>query len=209
MTEENPLEGSENQENLEIKAEEFQPSAESPYSEKAQAEIYRLNRENAARRIKAKELQQQLDEINAQASKQEDARMVEEGKLKEVLDKREKELESLRSVKSENEAYKAHFEKMLEDKLSTIDQQKADLITKSNMTLKEKVEMASMLSQESKALEQSNSPDSTRPGGEVPSEPIDLDQYTGPQGRSNLIRLQVSNPKKYQQVLELKKQKDQ
>lgn len=184
----------------------FKYKEDSNLPREAQAEIYRLHVENKDRRLKAKELQAQIDKLAAETSKKEEEKLKEEGKLKELLDLKEQELSELSKIKEENDNYRSHFEAKLEGMLNKLPQDQVELINESGMTLSKKLQLAEKLTENS--LSQSDSPDSTRPGGEVPETKINLEDYSGPEGRKALIHLQVTNPKLYSKIIALRDQQN-
>jgi hypothetical protein len=86
-------------------SDEFRPRKDSNLPEDIQREIFELHRENASRRRRSKELESELANINESLKKQDEDKLKEQGKLKEFLDKKEKELSELKNVKNENETY--------------------------------------------------------------------------------------------------------
>lgn len=169
-----------------------------------QKEIYKLHQENKERRLKAKELQEEIDKLSAQKKADEEAKLKEDGKLQELLDAKEKELEELKPLKEENEKNTEFFTTQLETALKKLPATQIDLINESEMPISKKLEWALKLGNES--LSHVDSPDSRRPGGDVPDPNINLDDYKGPEGRKKLLKLRDSNKRLYEQILELKNQ---
>jgi len=167
-----------------------------------QKEIYKLHQENKDRRLKSKEVEKERDELQKKIKDNEDAQLKADGKLQELLDSKEKELEELRPIKEENEKNNEFFTTQLETALKKLPTTQVNLINESEMTTSKKLEWALKLGNES--LSNVDSPDSKRPGGNAPMPDINLDDYRGPEGRIKLMKLRDVNPKLYEQILELK-----
>lgn len=71
------------------------------------------------------------------------------------------------------------------------------------MSLAKKLEWSARLLDEK--TNQTESPDSTRPGGKVPDPSINISDYEGKSGRARLINLSITNPSLYKKILETKK----
>nr|BDD44689.1 hypothetical protein 19 [Legionellales bacterium] len=169
-----------------------------------QKEIYRLHQENKTRRHKIKELEAETDKLKAEQKEREEAKLKEDGKLKELLEAKEKELEGLKGLKEENEQHKEFFTKQLETALDKLSETQKELINDSEMSIPKKLEWALKLAGEK--LSKIDSPDSRRPGGDAPEPDVDLEEYTGPEGRKKLLKLRDTNKDLYEKILELKNQ---
>jgi hypothetical protein len=185
---------------------DFKLKEDSPDSEEAQRKIYELHKENAARRFKEKELQKELDSINAKIKKQDEAKLKEDGKLKELLEAKEKELEDLKKVKEQNKKYEKSFQTQLEAVLKKLSESQQTIINESGWSLDKKLTVANQFVTESKP--QSVSVDAARPGGDGVIKNINLDDYKGKAGLEKLLRLRTSNPNLFKLVTELKKSKE-
>lgn len=161
-----------------------------------------LRRENAKRRIRNKELEKEINDIQSKIKKQEENKLKEDGKLKELLEAKEKELEEMQPLKDELEQYKLLLSEQLEAELKKLPAKQRDLITESTLSQVEKIKWAKTLSESVRT--QGDSPDSARPGGDVPLPDIKLSDYEGPEGRKKLIEIRNTKPKLYDEILKLK-----
>jgi hypothetical protein len=165
--------------------------------------VLRLRKENAERRTKNKELPSQIDDINAKISKEQEAKLVEDGKLKELLEKKEQELAELQGIKETNDEYEQTFKEQLEAAKKKLKPELVQLLNEeSGLTIAKKLKWANQLMKEN--LARTASPDSKRPGGDAVEEDIKLSEYSGTEGRKKLVALKSSNPTKYQLILDLK-----
>ncbi len=171
-----------------------------------QREIRKLKDENAQRRIKNTALEKAISEKEAIDKKAADQKLIDDGKLQEVIDSQGTELSSLKEVKEKNDTYEKYFSDQLEAQLKTLSETHVALINESNMTTSEKLKWAIKLSETGSV--DANSPDSTRPGGQVVNPDINLEDYQGNSGRKALIQLKNTNPKKYEMVLKLKQNQE-
>jgi hypothetical protein len=166
-------------------------------------EIIKLRRESAERRVKAKEIQTELESLKAEREAEKQRKMEEDGKLKELLDIKSKELEELQGVKKEKELYDSIFKEQLETAIGKLSTTQAELIAESGLSIGDKLKWANRLAQESTTKK--DSPDSTRPGGDGEIiKDINLDDYAGKEGRLRLAQLQTTNPKMFDLVVKMK-----
>ena len=173
--------------------------------EKSKKEIIKLRRESAEKRVKNKDLQAQLDALNLKNKQEEEKKMAEDGRLKELLTNKEAEIESLKIEAAEKKLYEQTFTEQLDTILKKLPTSQRELIHESKMSLAEKVKWATRF--ESEGV-QTPGPDSRRPGGEAVEKEIKLTDYVGLEGQKRLIALRDTNPKLYQRILELKNQTD-
>ena len=169
--------------------------------ETTRAEILKLRKESADKRVKNKELATQLEEIRVEQQKAKEAKLKEDGKLQELLTEKEQELESLLPLKEKVANYEKHLSEQLEAATAKLDDVQAEMIKESGWSIDKKLEYAIKLAGQVKPV---NSPDSKRPGGDMPANDINLDEYSGPQGRVKLVALKQTNPKLYEQVMGMK-----
>jgi len=181
---------------------EFRLRENSDIPEMAQKEIFELHRENSARRRKSKDLEQELNSIKDNLKKQDEDKLIEQGKLKELLDKKEMELADLKGVKAENDNYLKAFEKQYDTIKKGLTKEQIELLDESEWPLSKKLEWAERFSKQGKT--QSAAPDNARPGGTGEIKNIDIAEYSGPDGRVKLAKLRVTNPDKAKLIMELK-----
>jgi chromosome segregation ATPase len=186
----------------EVKEETKEHEGLTHLSEEDKNKILRLRRESADRRTQIKELKEELNTIKTKTQKQEEDKLIEDGKLKELLDEKQKQLDELSGIKDENDKLKTHFEKQLEAATNKLSKEQQELINDSGWDVAKKLEWALRFSD--KTLSKNDSPDAKRPGGEQP-ESVDLSEYKGPEGRKKLAMLKFTNPAKYKLVMDLRK----
>lgn len=170
-------------------------------SEQDKSKVLKLRKENAERRNENKELKKQLEEIQSTIQKQKEDKLIEDGKLQELLDEKSKELDSLKGVQEENATLKKHFEKQLEAATQKLSKEQQELIEDSGWDIAKKLDWALRFSDKNISLK--DSPDSKRPGDDT-TKTLDINEYRGPEGRKKLAALRRENPKKYELVMNLK-----
>jgi len=164
-------------------------------------EILSLRNEAKERRLKTKELQKQLDELNAASEKAKQDKLIEEGKIQELLDERTKEVESLKPLAEKISEYEKQFETQLEAEVSKLNPEQQELINESGLPLIKKLNLAKSLS---KQIEKpKDGPDSKRPGGDFNADDINLEDYKGKEGRIKLVKIKQDNPKKFEAIMTL------
>ena len=171
-------------------------------SDEDRNKVLSLRKEAADRRVKNKELTKELEAIKSKIQKAEEDKLIEDGKLKELLDEKQKQLDDLLSIKDENDKLKTHFEKQLEAAMKKIGKEQRELLDDSGWDVAKKLEWALRFSDNN--LSKNDSPDAARPGGEQVDKNIDLNEYKGPAGRRKLTALKTSDPKKYALIMNLK-----
>lgn len=163
-------------------------------------EILSLRNEAKDRRLKNKDLQKELEELKSIVNKAKEDKMIEEGKLQELLGEKEKELESLKPLAEKVAAYEKQFETQLDAVVSKLTPEQQELINDSGWSLDKKLTWATKLAEQIPLTP--NGPDSKRPGGDQTNiDDINLDDYRGPQGRKRLAMLKHTNPKQYDKIL--------
>ena len=172
-------------------------------SDKDKAEYLKLRDESAARRIKNRELNEELERLKSEISKQTEQKMLEDGKLKELLDTKQKELDELNPIREKFELYENYFTDQLEAILTTLTPGQRQLIDESGWDVAKKLSTAEMFRKE--IVNIADGIGSKRPGPDVDVKDIKLEDYQGVEGRAKLIRLKNDNPKLYEQILSLRK----
>jgi len=173
-------------------------------SEEAKSIVAELRKENAKRRVAAKEAAKENEELKARIKAEEESKMAADGKLQELLDSRTKELEELKPYKDKADANDKYFSEQLDVTLGKLKGSQADLIRESQMIPSDKLKWALKLVDETKSSK--DSPDSARPGGDAPEKEIDLKDYEGPEGRAKLLALKLTNPELMERILRAKNQ---
>lgn len=136
--------------------------------DKTQAEIRKLREENAARRIKAKELEDkvaELDRIKAEYDKEKQRKLEEDGKLKEIIELKDKELQNFQGTKEKMEKYEKYFSDRLEAEMKGLTETQIEELNSYNLSVEEKLKWINNRKAE-KGISV-NSPSSERPGGGV------------------------------------------
>jgi hypothetical protein len=164
-------------------------------------EILSLRNEAKERRLKSKELQKQLDEMKAVQDKANEQKLIDEGKIKELLEERTKELDSLKPLVEKVQTYEQQFETQLEAVVSKLSSEQQDLIKESGLPLTKKLNLANSLIKQVDV--KPNGPDSKRPGGEINVDDVNLDDYKGKEGRIKLSQIRQNNPKKFEAIMNM------
>lgn len=164
--------------------------------------ILRLRNESKEYRLAKKELAEKLAEKERQESERKQKELEEQGRYKELLEEKEKEIERLKNLESENSEYKETFTEQLDTALKKLNAEQQELIEDSGWSVNKKLKWALKMSDENKS--KTDSPGSQRPGGDKAPTNIDLSEYKGPSGRKKLAALRNTNPKLYQQILDLR-----
>jgi hypothetical protein len=171
--------------------------------EATKSEILSLRKEAKDRRLKYKELSAEFEKMKDENAKSKEAKLIEEGKIQELLEERTKELEELKPLRDKLNTYETQFEAQLEAIVSKLSKDQQELISESGWDIAKKLTWANKLAEQAKVV--SNGPDSKRPGGDINADDVNLDDYTGPQGRIKLAKLKLENPKKWETVMSLRK----
>jgi chromosome segregation ATPase len=202
IAEANVKEGVTPQGAVEPKTPEIEHPGIAHLSAEDQAEILNLRKEAADRRVKAKEVQSELESLKADIAAQKEAKLKEEGKLQELLDTKEKELAELSPLKDKVVNYEKYFQEQLEVAMESLTDTQKEFIEDSNMEVEKKLKWALKLKDE--GVTPAAPPDSVRPGGKAPTEKIDINEYKGPEGRTKLVELKRTNPIMYEAVIKEK-----
>lgn len=165
--------------------------------------IIALRKENAEKRVKAKEVQSELENLRADLKRREEEEMRQQGKLQELLEAKESELKELSPLKEEVESYKKYFQEQLDAEMDKLTDDQKELIEDTNMDIQKKLKWARKLN-ESGLSQVEKPPDSVRPGGKAPSQKVDIAEYLGPEGQRKLVELQKSNPILFEAVIKEK-----
>jgi len=195
---------------VEVKTETKQPEIEpennhpglSHLNEEDRKEILALRKEAADRRVKAKEIEQELNKMKREQQKREEERLIEEGKIKELLDVKEKEIETLVPLREKVSNYEQYFQDQLEIAMGKLTETQKEFINDSDMTIEKKLKWAIKFSSE--GLAPAAPPDSVRPGGKAPTEKINISEYLGPVGRIKLVELKKTNPNLFDAIVKEK-----
>ena len=110
--------------------------------------IERLRDENKTTRLKAAEYEKKLADEAAARKVEEEKKLVDDGKLKELLTVKEKEIAALKAIEEKNKSYEGFFSKQLEEKLKTLSETQREMITDSGQDLAKKLEWADKLNAE-------------------------------------------------------------
>lgn len=164
--------------------------------------ILQLRDEAAKKRLKAKEAMTELEKLKAEKKASEEQKMIEDGKLKELLEARESELKELTPLKDKVSSYEAFFESELEQNLKELPEAQAELINATKMDVAKKLEWAKKLQKEVNGLKPTI--DSVRPGGKAPEDKIDMSEYIGLEGQRKLVNLSKTNRPLYDAIIKEK-----
>ena len=164
--------------------------------------IRELRDENAKRRVNSKEVDTELArlrELEQQVKEQTTKKLEEEGKFKELLLEREKELEALKPLKELTEKYESSFKAQFEEELKGLSETMTEMINKAGGNYAEKLDFAKKLKSEMGV--KSNSPGAEAPGT----------SYTGGDSKALLesIRTEKDMVKKSEMIYELKSKNPQ
>lgn len=166
-----------------VKAEPETKETESKHSVdpvELQKKIEELLNENASRRIKNKELNDQLGEfatLKEQIEANKKKELEEQGKYKELLEDRETKLKEMLPLADKVKKYEEVLSKDLEKEIETLPETLKKMISESGKDKAEQLEMARSLRAE---LGQStSSPGTERPGGDVATQDVQslVDKY--------------------------------
>lgn len=136
--------------------------------EETDAYINKIQDENAKHRIKSKELDDQLkagNEAKEALKKIEETKLAEEGKYKELLEAKDKELDEYKVDKSLLDKYEAVFKIDLENELKGLGESTVKMITDSGKPIADQLEMAREIRKENGL--NTNSPASAKAGGSL------------------------------------------
>jgi hypothetical protein len=172
-------------------------------SEEDRSAILALREEAAERRIKAKSAMAELEKLKTEKQEMEEAKMKEQGMLKELLEKKENELKSYSSIKDEHTAMRDYFNSKLEEKIKELPEVQRELIMSNDkMNVAQKLDWTEKLLKEVNGLKPI--PESVRPGGKAPDEKINMEDYSGPEGRRKLVNLSKTNPVLFEAIVKQK-----
>ena len=152
-----------------------------------------------------KSLKKRFDELEAERKKNEDAKLLEEGKYKDLLESKEKELTELQGAAEERDGYREFFEKKLESTLEGLTDLQKKAVNGFNGTISEKLEMAEEF-KGTVSTPSASSPGSSRPSANNDYN-FDISEYLGPDGAQKRYRLKFTDEKKYQKVMEAYKRR--
>lgn len=144
----------------------------------AQEEIVKLRNESAKFRTRSNENTeklQKLEEMEKNFKEEKEKKMQEEGKLKELLGEKNKEIETLKPEAEKSKGYAEFFTEMLDNELKGLDEKYIKLIQSANVDIKEKYEMAKQFRID--INKRGESPASNPPGGEFTMNESLVDQY--------------------------------
>jgi chromosome segregation ATPase len=145
-----------------------------------QAKIEELLNENASRRVKNKELNEELGDLRKlreELEARKTAEMAEQGKYKELLEEREKKLAELSPLPEKVTKYEQVFKGQLEAEIKDLPETLSKLILDSGKDVAEQLEMARSLKAE--LGKSTSSPGAERPGGDVMTQDVSqlVDKY--------------------------------
>lgn len=150
-----------------------------------------------------KELKEKLRLFEADKKAAEEAKLQEEGKYKELLEAKEKELAELQSATEERDSYRAYFEAKLEKAKEGLTDLQIKAVDGFNGSLSDKVAMA----EEFKGTTErpTSSPGASRPGSTSPNQEFDVKDYMGKEGILKLNKLYHDNKELYDAVIDAKR----
>lgn len=148
-----------------------------------------------------KGLKNELSEFKTAQEKAREQKLVEDGKYKELLEEKEKQLSDLMGVKERADKYDAYFQSKLEKAKEGLSDVQAKLVEGFNGSLEEKLQMAEEL--QSSIPQRTSSPGAARPGSND-SPRFDLKDYTGADGNAKLTKLYYENRDLYNEVIKAK-----
>ncbi len=124
----------------EIKTEEIKKGIDR-FSEESQTYIKELREESKTARLKLKE----IEDKNADAVK---LKLVEDGKLQELIEAQNTELETYKGIKETNDKNNEYFNKILETEVDGLSESIKEMILSSDKLTVEKIEMAKKIKSE-------------------------------------------------------------
>jgi len=148
-----------------------------------------------------KAAQRKLAEFERKEKEREEALLQEQGKFKELLEERQKELDSLKPGAERWTKYEERITSKIETIRKGLPETKAKWLDKFQGDIVDKLDMAEEL-----AAEATTKPPiaSDRPGGKGAENSFDLSEYKGPEGRTKLLKLSKENPAKYKEIVAAK-----
>lgn len=170
--------------------------------EETQKEIKNLREENAKRRVGNKEEKDELirlRELETNVKEQKEKKLEEEGKIKELLEIKDKELEALKPIKDLNIKYEETFKKQLEEELKGLSDNMVAMVNGAGQNYAEKLAYAKTVKSEMSVSKNS-------PGFEAPGT-----SYTGGDHKIaiNEIRNEKDMIKKAEMLFQLKNKNKQ
>jgi hypothetical protein len=190
------------EENVESTPAEDKHAGLAHLSEEDREAIIALRRENAEKRIKAKEAMTELEALKAEKKALEEAKLLEDGKLKELLESKESELKELSPLKEKVTSYEAYFQGQLEEHLKELPETQRALIESSGFDVAKKLEWCQKLQKEVNGLKPTI--DGARPNGSAPDDKIDMKEYIGIEGQRKLVNLSKTNRPLYDAIIKEK-----
>lgn len=170
--------------------------------EKTISEVLKLRKENAGRRLRERDALEKLDKMEAEKKAAEEAKLLADGKLKELLTAKESEIEGLKTYKGKVEEYEEQFGKQLEAIVAKLSKDQQEMINDSGWNVAKKLDWATRLAGQKGVL---NGPDSKRPDGTIVDiKNIKLEDYKGPEGRKKLGLLKTTDPNLYKSIMGLR-----
>ena len=148
-----------------------------------------------------KSLKSELTEFKTAQESAREQKLAEEGKYKELLEEKEKQLADLVPVKEKADNYDAYFEKRLEEAKEGLTEIQIKAVEGFNGSLADKVAMAD----EFKGVTptRTSSPGAERPGSNT-SPKFNLDDYLGSDGAEKLTKLRYDNKDLWEEVIRAK-----
>jgi len=171
-------------------------------SEEDKSAIIALRKENADKRVKAKAAIEELEQLKEEKRLNDEAKMLEDGKLKELLESKDKELKSLKPLEDKVTSYEGYFIAQLEEVMKELPETQRELISSTDMDVAKKLEWSQKLIKEVNGLKPI--PDSVRPGGKAPEDKIDMSEYIGLDGQRKLVNLSKTNRPLYDAIIKQK-----
>jgi hypothetical protein len=172
----------------------------------AEKMILQLRAENASRRLKEKETSERLkllSELEEKARKSEEERMANDGKLKELLDLKEKEINDLKPLKDYHAKSETYFGGKLEAAMKSLTEAEREVIGQIPGSSVDRLAAAEKLISARGGA--SNDDLGGRPGQSTLTG-SQFAEYLDPKNWRALSALSVSNPTLYRKVQDYKKQ---
>jgi len=170
--------------------------------EEDQKLILALRQESADKRIKAKDALAELATLKEEKRIADENKLIEDGKLKELLDSKVAELKELTPLKDKMASYETYFEGQLEQALKDLPATQRELVEATKMDVAQKLEWSQKLIKEVNGLKPTI--DGSRPGGTAPDEKIDMKDYLGKENQVKLVNLSKTNRPLYDAIIKEK-----
>lgn len=145
-----------------------------------------------------KSLKSELTEFKTAQEKAKEEKLIEDGKLQELLDAKEEQLKELNPYKGEAEQYRNYFEKKLETAKEGLSEVQIKAVDGFNGSLSEKLSMAEEF--KGSIPNRTSSPGSERPGANNKTSSFNVNDYRGIEGKRKLNSLYDTDRDLYNEI---------